>query len=70
MESGDSGEILELVEGPMQVKLLEMGLIPGEKIHLKYKAPMGDPYCVFVAGYQLALGKDIAESILLKERSR
>lgn len=54
----------------MQVKLLEMGLIPGEKIHLKYKAPMGDPYCVFVAGYQLALGKDIAESILLKERSR
>lgn len=55
--------ITEVADSPVQTKLLEMGLVPGEAIRLKYKAPFGDPLCVMVAGYQLAIRQDVAQWI-------
>ena len=45
------------------IKLMEMGLIPGEKIHIEKFAPLGDPISIFVAGYSLSLRIDEARNI-------
>jgi ferrous iron transport protein A len=41
----------------------ENGCIPGEAITVEQIAPLGDPISITVAGYQLSLRKDEAESI-------
>ncbi len=45
------------------IKLMEMGLIPGEKIYIEKFAPLGDPISIFVAGYSLSLRIDEAKTI-------
>jgi ferrous iron transport protein A len=45
------------------IKLMEMGLIPGEKIHIEKFAPLGDPISISVAGYSLSLRIDEAQNI-------
>ncbi|MEN9339948.1 MAG: hypothetical protein RIQ62_1260 [Bacteroidota bacterium] len=52
-------------ETELYVKLLEMGCIPNEEISVELTAPLGDPIAIMVAGYQLSLRKDEAESILV-----
>ena len=47
------------------LKLMEMGCIPGEYIRVEQIAPLGDPISISVAGYQLSLRMDEAESILI-----
>lgn len=38
-----------------QVKLMEMGLVPGETVRFHRTAPMGDPIEIEVLGYRLAI---------------
>ncbi len=52
-------------ETELYVKLLEMGCIPDEEISVELTAPLGDPIAIMVAGYQLSLRKDEANSILV-----
>ena len=47
----------------ISIKLMEMGLIPGEKIHIEKFAPLGDPISISVAGYCLSLRVDEAKNI-------
>lgn len=49
----------------LEIKFMEMGLIIGEKIHIRKKAPTGDPICIFVCNYTLSLRKEEAEKILV-----
>jgi ferrous iron transport protein A len=58
MISGFSSEDLEL-------KLMEMGCLPGELVVVEQVAPMGGPMNIRVAGYMLSLRKDEADKILI-----
>ena len=49
------------------LKLMEMGLVPGEKITVDKIAPLKDPISVSVAGYTLSLRLNEAEHILVEE---
>ncbi len=49
------------------IKLMEMGCIPGEKIKVEQIAPLGDPICITVSGYNLSLRLNEAELILVEE---
>jgi len=49
----------------MSLKLLEMGCLPGAEICVFGKAPLGDPICLNVAGYCLAMRKSEAATILI-----
>ena len=51
------------------LKLMEMGCVPGEKIHIDQKAPLGDPISIMVAGYTLSLRLNEAEHIWVEEIS-
>lgn len=55
--------VKEVAESDYFLKLMEMGFIPGEKVTVEKKAPLGDPISVSVAGYQLSLRLDEAAHI-------
>jgi Fe2+ transport system protein FeoA len=48
---------------------MEMGCIPGELIIVEQIAPLGDPISISVAGYQLSLRINEADSIFIAPKS-
>ena len=50
-------------QGPLRLRLLDMGLIPRTKVTMRKIAPMGDPIEIHVRGYELTLRKDDAKNI-------
>ncbi len=53
-------------EGPLRLRLLDMGLIPNTRVRVQKVAPMGDPIQIQIRGYELTLRREDAQSILLK----
>lgn len=49
------------------LKLMEMGLVPGEVILVDHVAPLGDPICIKVSSYTLSLRIDEAEGIIVED---
>ena len=66
MKKGDTRIIVEITDPELTLKLLEMGCIPGNKITYNYRAPLGDPISVSVAGYELSLRVSEASSIIVE----
>ncbi len=63
MKSGAFGVIRRFDENEAQVKLMEMGCIPGEKVSVEAIAPLGDPIAIQVSGYRLSIRKNEAKHI-------
>ena len=63
LKVGQKAVIVGFESDEISIKLMEMGLIPGEKIHIEKFAPLGDPISIFVAGYNLSLRIDEAKTI-------
>ena len=57
--------IVEFSGEEVSIKLMEMGLVPGESVLLEQVAPLGDPISVNVSGYHLSLRLDEAEQIFV-----
>jgi len=66
LKPGQEGIIKEFNNNEIFLKLMEMGCVPGEKILLDQKAPMGDPISVKIAGYCLSLRLNEAEHIIVE----
>ena len=49
------------------IKLMEMGCVPGEKIKVEQRAPLGDPISITVSGYNLSLRICEADKILVED---
>ncbi|MBL0145970.1 MAG: FeoA domain-containing protein [Chitinophagaceae bacterium] len=49
------------------LKLMEMGLVPGEVVLVDHIAPLGDPISIYVSGYCLSLRIDEAEGIIVED---
>lgn len=54
-------------EGPLRLRFLDMGLIPGTQVILQKIAPMGDPIQIRLRGYELTIRREDAQKITLKE---
>ena len=65
LKMGESGVIHSFENDEIFLKLMEMGCIPGELITVEQIAPLGDPISISVAGYQLSLRMNEAESIFI-----
>jgi ferrous iron transport protein A len=52
--------------GAAFVRLREMGLLPGTRVKLVRRAPLGDPIEIEVRGYHLSLRRDEAEHIVVE----
>ena len=63
MARGETAVISSFLDERLSVKLLEMGFLPGTVVRFNFKAPFGDPVCVSISGYDLALRLDEASVI-------
>ena len=52
-------------EGPLRLRLLDMGLIPGTAVTVCKIAPMGDPMELRLRGYELTIRVADAQKITL-----
>ena len=66
MKTGASGRIAGFNSEDLELKLMEMGCIPGERVVVEQVAPLGGPMNIRVAGYTLSLRKDEADKILIE----
>ncbi|MGN7719583.1 FeoA family protein [Chitinophaga sp. YIM B06452] len=64
---GRSAVIREFEKSDIHIKLMEMGCVPGETVKVEKVAPLGDPICIIVAGYNLSLRKTEADHIWVEE---
>ncbi|HCW07379.1 MAG TPA: ferrous iron transport protein A [Cytophagales bacterium] len=63
MHAGETAIISGFTDEMLSTKLLEMGFLPGTAVRFNYTAPLGDPVCVTVSGYDLALRLEEASTI-------
>ena len=54
-------------EGPLRLRFLDMGLIPGTFVRLQKVAPMGDPIQIQLRGYELTIRREDARQIEIGE---
>ena len=66
LKIGERATIQSFNNQLMSLKLLEMGCLPGTEVCLHSKAPLGDPICLKVAGYCLAMRKSEASTMLVE----
>lgn len=55
MVPGEVAVISGFMDEEISPKLLEMGFLPGSSVTFNFKAPLGDPICVSVSGFDLSL---------------
>ena len=60
LKIGDTAEIVSITDSELGIRLMEMGLLPGEKIKVELIAPMGDPIAISISNYQLSIRKAAA----------
>jgi ferrous iron transport protein A len=63
MKPGELAIISGFTDDHISVKLMEMGCLPGSPIRFNFTAPLGDPVCISVSGYELSLRLDEASTI-------
>ena len=61
--------VIKSFESPeIELKLMEMGCLPGEEVVIEQIAPLGDPISIRVAGYSLSLRKNEADQIIVHDK--
>lgn len=68
LKQGQRGIIKGFATPDMELKLMEMGCIPGEVVVVEQIAPLGDPISIRIAGYTLSLRKNEAKEIELEHK--
>jgi ferrous iron transport protein A len=67
LKAGEKGLIKGFESSDLELKLMEMGCIPGEVVVVEQVAPLGDPISIRISGYSLSLRKNEANQILLED---
>jgi len=63
MQPGDVAIVSGFSDEYLSVKLMEMGCLPGSAVRFNFTAPLGDPVCISVSGYELSLRLEEAATI-------
>ena len=68
MKPGKRAVIKSFESPELELKLMEMGCLPGEEVVIEQIAPLGDPISIRVAGYSLSLRKNEADQIIVHDK--
>jgi ferrous iron transport protein A len=64
---GDAGVVRRVTgERRTVVRLLEMGLVPGTRVELQRRAPLGDPLELRLRGYSLSIRSAEASGVVVE----
>ncbi|MDA9875318.1 MAG: FeoA family protein [Flavobacteriaceae bacterium] len=67
LKKGEKGTITDSSSEDIPLKLLEMGCLPGNTVHLLQLAPFADPMYLNVNDSFLAIRKETAALIIIKK---
>ncbi len=65
LKPGQKAIIKHFDNQEIHLKLMEMGCLPGEKLTVEQKAPLGDPVSITISGYTLSLRLNEADHIIV-----
>ena len=65
LKPGERGMIVEFQSNELELKLMEMGCIPGEEVVVEQIAPLGDPIEFRLRGYCLSLRDEQAKHVMI-----
>lgn len=65
LKPGEKGIIKQFENDDLQIKLMEMGCIPGEVVLVEQRAPMGGPISIKISGYSLSLRRNEALQVII-----
>lgn len=68
LKKGDKAEVVSVTNSDLGMRLMEMGVMPGEIITVDLVAPLGDPIAISVSNYHLSIRKSDAENIIVKQK--
>lgn len=70
LQSNEQAIIIGLdgLDGHLETRLLDLGLMSGALVTFIRRAPLGDPVWLEIKGYQLALRREVAARILVKRK--
>jgi ferrous iron transport protein A len=68
LKPGEKAIIKSFTSQDLELKLMEMGCIPGEMVVIEQIAPLGDPISIRIAGYSLSLRLNEADHIILESK--
>lgn len=55
LKKGEQGRVEFVRDYPLKRRLLDMGITKGVVITMKKEAPLGDPVCIQLRGYDLCI---------------
>jgi ferrous iron transport protein A len=67
---GQEAVVESITDNDLSVKLLEMGLLPGETVALENVAPFGDPLAFRVGEYKMCLRVKDASFVNIQLKNR
>ncbi|MGB1971976.1 MAG: FeoA family protein [Flavobacteriaceae bacterium] len=65
IEKNQRGKIIDIDTDLLPLKLIEMGCLPGNEVHLEQRAPLRDPLYLVIDGCHLAIRKETAQHITI-----
>jgi len=64
LHPGEKGRVYRIKgTGPVQRRLVDMGIVPGAVLEMERCAPLGDPLEIKLTGYHLSLRKEEADLV-------
>jgi Fe2+ transport system protein FeoA len=66
LKQGDKRKIKHFQSSELEIKLMEMGCLPGEEVVVEQVAPLGDPISIRISGYSLSLRINEADQIIVE----
>ncbi|MBA2328538.1 MAG: ferrous iron transport protein A [Bacteroidota bacterium] len=66
LKQGDKRKIKHFQSSELELKLMEMGCLPGEEVVVEQVAPLGDPISIRISGYSLSLRINEADQIIVE----
>jgi len=66
IQHGQEVLVEKILDNELSLKLLEMGLLPGETVSLENIAPFGDPIAIRVGEYKMCLRLQDADNVVVK----
>ena len=64
---GENGVVKAVAgEGKIKRRLFDMGITPGAEVHMRKRAPLGDPIEITIRGYELTLRKSEAVCVTME----
>jgi len=65
LHPGETAVIAGFSDPDLANKLMEMGFLPGNAIRFNYQAPFGDPVCISLGNYDIAVRISEAKTIMV-----